>query len=290
MNNTSYHHNIFTYYGLSTIGGYSTVVPIDYLYFLQHAYKKVQFTKNGIVFLFDGNIDILRLLNTRYIVTNMDIKSDAIKPVYHNASDTVYEFKDPLDRVYCASQQVVNKFPKGIPHQLAMLVNKYDRPVIVGQRLVDEKKLTENCKISDLDVYVAKLKFSVTTDRSTLVFIPVNYHPYWRATINGRALDIHHANYTFMTLKVPAGTSKIELKFINTKMTVAAVLYILLGLFVLVLALRTAPTRLQKFAFGLPALLLIGKSLFSIPGIMNLDIPQNRDGTPPVHLQSLPQK
>jgi len=35
---------------------------------------------------------------------------------------------------------------------------------------------------------------------------------------------------------------------------------------------------------------LIGKSLFSIPGIMNMDIPQNRDGTPPVHLQSLPQK
>jgi len=273
MNNTAYHHNIFTYYGLSTIGGYSTIVPNDYLYFIRKAYKNVQVTLNGIVFLFDGNIDVLRLLNARYIVTNLDIKSDAIKPIYKNEVDTLYEFKDPLERAYCASDQIVNPNSRQIPGQLANLVTRYDRPVIVEKRLVEGYKLTKNCKISDLQAFTAKMKFTVDTDQPTLVFIPINYHQYWRATLDGKDLDIHKADYSFMTVVVPAGSSKVVLQFINTKLTIGAILSIALGLIALFLALRRAPNKVQKLAISLPALLLIAKSLFSVPGIMNSEIP-----------------
>ena len=115
MNHTGYHHNILSYYDLSTIGGYETTVPNDYIYFLHKAYQKMHLTLNGILFLFDGNLEILRLLNTHYIVSNLGLNSDLISPVYKNNQETLFKFNDPLDRAYCASDQLVNPDEKSIP-------------------------------------------------------------------------------------------------------------------------------------------------------------------------------
>ncbi len=274
MDHTGYHHNILSYYDLSTLGGYETTAPNDYLYFMREAYKNVHVTLNGILFLFDGKLEILRLLNTRYVISNLDLNSDLIEPVYSNDTETLYQIKNHLDRVYCASDQLVQTETLLIPDQLSQISDKLDRPVIVPQAMVEQSSLTQNCSISDLKVYVSKLEFTVNTDQPTIIFIPVNYHKYWRAELNDSPTQIHKANYSFMALKVDAGTSSIKLEFINSKLTLNAVLLLLLGLVTLLFALLKVQVQWQKLAFVFCALLLIGKSLMSIPGIMNTNIPE----------------
>lgn len=274
MSHTGYHHNILSYYELSTIGGYSTIAPNDFLYFIRHAYKNVKLTLNGILFLFDGNLDVLRLLNARFIISNLPLVSDLITPVYSNEAETLYEFKRPLERVYCASHQIVNPDALQIPGQLAEIASRYDRPVIVTEALVDGKKLTRNCEVAELHVYTSKIEFKVDTDKASLVVIPTNYHQYWRASLNEQDLDIHKADYTFMTLVIPAGTNTVKLEFINHKQTLGAVLFIILGIITIGVALLRVQSGWQKTIFMFLAVLLIGKSLMSIPGVMNTDIPE----------------
>ena len=274
MDHTGYHHNILSYYDLSTIGGYETTVPNDYIYFLHKAYKKMHLTLNGILFLFDGNLEILRLLNTHYIVSNLGIKSNLITPIYENKAETLFKFNDPLERVYCASDQIVNTDKDAIPAQLAELARTLDRPVIVTEPIVNETKLTAQCSISKLNVFTSKMTFDVDSDQASIVFVPVNYHAYWRASIDDEKADIYHANYAFMAIKVGAGKSAVVLEFINTKLTIDAVLLILLGLLSLYVGMTKADKNWQKLLFISCALLLIGKNLMSIPGIMNMDIPE----------------
>ena len=274
MNHTAYHHNILSYYDLSTIGGYSTVAPKDYLYFMREAYQKVHITLNGILFLFDGNLEILRLLNTKFIVSNLALKSDQIEPIYSNEAETLYRFKKPLERAYCASDLLFTKNAEDIPRQLVAAARKFDRPVILSERLLDVQKLTDSCDVSDLKVYKSKLTFNVRTEEPTFVFIPTNYHRYWGASIGGKRIPVYKANYTFMGILVPPGSSQVKLEFLNIMLVWAAVLFILLGLVVITIAWFKVKNPRQRAIVIAAALIIIGKSLLSVPGIMNTDIPE----------------
>ena len=279
MDHTGYHHNILSYYDLSTIGGYETTVPNDYIYFMHKAYKKMHLTLNGILFLFDGNLEILRLLNTRYIVSNLGLNSHLISPIYENNAETLFKFNDPLERAYCASDQIVNSNKDDIPAQLAGLAKTMDRPVIVTSPIVKAGELTENCKVSNLHVYNSKMTFDVETDQSTVVFVPTNYHGYWSARINAEKAPLYRANYAFMAIKADPGTNTVKLEFINTKLTIDAIILILLGFFSLYVGIMRTDKNWQRAVFILCGVLLIGKNLMSIPGIMNTDIPEN----PPIY-------
>jgi len=48
------------------------------------------------------------------------------------------------------------------------------------------------------------------------------YYPGWRATVNGAPAAIHRANYIFRLIEVPAGASRVELRFRPTSVAVGA--------------------------------------------------------------------
>jgi len=274
MDHPGYQHNIPSYYDISTLGGYETTVPNDYLYFMRKAYQSVHVTANGILFLFDGNLEILRLLNTHYVVSNLGLKSDLITEVYKNDAESLYKLNDPLDRAYCVTDQIINPSVYEIPYQLAGIAKTLDRPMIVEKALLETETLTEHCNVSNLNAYSSKLEFDVESDQATIVFIPTNFHQYWNAEINGKSAKIHKANFTFMALVIEPGKSQIKLEFINQKLTLAAVLLIILGLISISIGLTRHSTGWRKAVFILCGVLLIGKNLMSIPGIMNTDIPE----------------
>ncbi len=278
MNHTGYHHNILSYYDLSTLGGYETTAPSDYLYFMREAYRKIHVTLNGILFLFEGQLQILPLLNTRYVVSNLGLQSDHLEPIYENKTEVLYKVKNHQQRAYCASDQIANATILEIPHQFAKLAKMLERPVVLAQPVLADEKLTENCEVSNLKVYSSKLEFDVNTDEATLVFIPTNYHQYWTASVNDTEAEIIKANYTFMAVKVDPGTSHIKLEFINQKLTLAAILLITLGFVCIWVGLSRFSNGWQKPVFLLFGILLIGKNLMSIPGVMNTDVPEK----PPV--------
>ena len=123
-------------------------------------------------------------------------------------------------------------------------------------------------------MYTSKIEFKVETDQPTLVFVPVNYHEYWRAKVNSETAVIYPANYAFMAIRVEAGASEVKFEFINTKLTVNAAILIILGLLSVYAGIMRVKSGWQKLMLITCGVLLIGKSLMSIPGIMNTDIPE----------------
>ena len=272
MSNTSYHHNIFSYYKLATIGGYATTAQNQYLKFLREAYKDVAITANGIVFLMHHHPEILRLLNTRFVVSDIPVASDRVRKVFANEANTLYEITDPLDRVYCGTDQLVIPETDTIPGKLSEAATAYDRPILVTAPLVDKTKLTENCSIADLKVYQGKIDFRATSDEPTLVFIATNHHNNWRARIDGTRTEINAGNYAFMVVRVPAGSSDVQLQYTDQKLFLGALFLIGFGLFVLGYAVLSVNPIWRKLLFALCAVMLIGKNALSVPGLKNVEI------------------
>ncbi len=276
MSNTSYHHNILSYYKLATVGGYATTVRNQYVKFLQEAYKDVAITANGIVFLMNHQPRILRLLNTRFIVTDVPFSSDRVRKVFANEANALYEITDPLDRVYCGSDQLVVPERDAIPGKLSEVAADYDRPILVAAPLVEADKLTGNCAISDLKVYQGRIEFRATTDEPTLIFIAANHHGNWRARINGAEAGISAGNYAFMVIPVSAGSSDVQLQYTDYKLLAGALLLIGLGLFVLGYALLSVNLLWRKVLFALCGLMLIGKNALSVPGLKDVEISERQ--------------
>lgn len=276
MDNTSYHHNILTYYKLATIGGYATTVRNEYIKFLQQAYGDVAITLNGVVFLMGHNPSILRLLNTRYIVTNIPVEDETVSEVSRNNANTLYAINDPLERVYCASDQLIVPKRSRIPKALAKIAGSYDRPVLVTHALVEGQQLTENCMISNLNVYQGNIEFRATSDKPSLVFAPINYHKNWNAVVDGATVEVKEGNYAFMVIPIPAGVSDVKLQYQDQKLVIGAILLLALGIFVLTYGIKATAPAWLKLLFVFCGVLLIGKNALSIPGIKNSHIPERQ--------------
>ena len=71
-----YPPNVLQFYHLPTVGGYWTTAPRRYLDFIDQAYGESQVTANGMLFLFfHGNMNVLRGLGTKYLISDQEIES-----------------------------------------------------------------------------------------------------------------------------------------------------------------------------------------------------------------------
>jgi hypothetical protein len=220
--------------------------------------------------------EILRLLNTRFVVTDIPVSSDRVRKVFANEANALYEIVDPLDRVYCGSDQLVVTERDAIPGKLSEVAAAYDRPILVTAPLVEANRLTENCTVSDLKVYQGRIEFRATTDEPTLIFIAANQHGNWRARINGAKTGISAGNYAFMVIPVAGGSSDVQLQYTDGKLLVGALLLIALGVFVLGYAVLSVNPVWRKVLFALCGLMLIGKNVLSVPGLKNVEISERQ--------------
>jgi hypothetical protein len=55
--------------------------------------------------------------------------------------------------------------------------------------------------------------FDISTAVPGLLFVSQSYHPGWRATANGQETEVLRTNGAFQGIQVPAGRSRVELRF-----------------------------------------------------------------------------
>jgi len=58
-----------------------------------------------------------------------------------------------------------------------------------------------------------ELVYEVESSQNALLFVSENYHPYWRAKVNGKDAQIYRAFSTFMAIDVSQGKSIVELQY-----------------------------------------------------------------------------
>lgn len=75
----------------------------------------------------------------------------------------------------------------------------------------EPKKIEAPWEVKDFTLNRVKVK--VTMPQDGLMMFLDNYHPYWRARLDGKEISIYRANFTFKLVQVPAGVHEIEWVF-----------------------------------------------------------------------------
>ena len=76
--------------------------------------------------------------------------------------------------------------------------------------------------------------FSVEASENGILFVSGNYHPYWKAFVNGKEQKVYKAFSTFRAVEVPKGKSTVELKYYSEPFHIS--LKISLAAFILLIA------------------------------------------------------
>jgi hypothetical protein len=78
--------------------------------------------------------------------------------------------------------------------------------------------------------------FNVTADREGFMVVAGNYHPYWKAYVNGKETKVYKAFGTLRAVQIPAGNSEVRMEYRSAPFhktilvsVIAAVLLIALG-------------------------------------------------------------
>lgn len=269
-----YHPNVLTYYGLATVGGYSTVAPMRYLDFIKHAYGESHVTLNGILFLFFGNLDVLRLLGVKYVISDRELDSDVVDEAVRFDGQFIYRVRDHLSRAYCASDAFVEADERRLLETFGALARDFDRPVVTDAPTGLQGALTEKCEIDALSVFTDRLQMRAATDADTLVVLPYNFSPHWHLTIDGLPATLVRANHTFMAFRLPPGEHRVVAYHRNGRLVAAAVTQILFALLLAAVVIWGRIAGPARALLLILALVIAAKNSFSLPGVRNESVPE----------------
>ena len=274
-NTPIYHPNMLAYYSLPVIGGYLTVASIDYLNFIKQVYGKTRITLNGIMYLFKGgNLDLLRQLNVKYIISDELLETDRAQLAHFNNNNYIYQLLDPLPRAYCASDYIETASEKQATADFIAALERFDRPVVGRDLPVSTGPLPADCSVANLKAYVNKIEFQADSSKQSIVLIPYSYNQFWRATVNDQAANIFRVNSQLMAVPVPAGSSHVEILYRNPYEVASSAIKIAFALIAIGVILTCSSPGIISLALMLVLSVMVWKNIYSLPGIKNNDIPE----------------
>ena len=163
----------------------------------------------------------------------------------------IYKINEPLPRAYLVPNYTVDKHQQDASN----FYNRHKREIqdgntcilcssslpasastsgAIGDLASSSLEPSETCQIIKNDSQSLKLEVNVQKER--VLLFTENFYPAWRATLDGRPLEIHQANYCFMGCLIPPGKHTVSFDFISSSFRVGLLISALTGLVVLALA------------------------------------------------------
>jgi hypothetical protein len=173
--------------------------------------------------------NVLRLTNTRYILTNIPELpfignfSMAKGPVRNASGDTVYLYRLNTETPYSWVTPVAVKAPD--EQVLATLLNPrfdvrraalFDSAANVSaaqnvQALPDPLSIATS--VRHYEPGNVQIDLSAPAPQGASLIVSENYYPGWIAKVDGKAARIGRADYSLIGVELPPGARSIELKF-----------------------------------------------------------------------------
>ncbi len=222
--------NINIMYDLQTIDGYDNYMTkrvsqmIAYIgaeqapYGDRLAYMDKDFSERIAEFL--NRINIVKSLNVKYIISSYHLEDKNLEKVFQdsvtscNVDIYIYKLQGAWPRYFLTNNVEVQE--KVDFDYVVKKIQSKDTPyVIVEGRLPDSFKADsqgsykEVVPISESD----EIKFNLSLERDSFMFVGVSNIPGWKAYIDGKETEIFYANYMFMGVLVPKGEHDIMFKY-----------------------------------------------------------------------------
>ncbi|QTA81893.1 Bacterial membrane protein YfhO domain-containing protein [Desulfonema limicola] len=219
--------NSFSKFGIEDIGGYTSVLPPRYGEFIYLS----QFGSNSsppkinksvsIIFNKFGS-PLLDLINTKYLLfpPNINPALKQLKLVYKGEIN-IYENLNVFPRMFIVPgyQLATSK------QETYKLLGKYSRNDFINKVIlesqpeahfiIDDKiSYTEMKSSINLISYSPnRIKIKTSSKYNGFLIISDNYHPGWKAVIDGKPSEILQANYIMRAIPIKAGKHNVILEF-----------------------------------------------------------------------------
>jgi hypothetical protein len=169
---------------------------------------------DGVQNLAPPDMRVLDVTNTTYIVAPGLLQMPGLTEVYRGRSAVVYRKEGVLPRAYLVGSAVVMSDSAAPAAMLGGTVD-YRTTAILPEALPEGISLggAPTGRVEWLERGANEQRLRVETDRDALLLVLDNYYPAWKATVDGEAVDILRANYTFRAIPVKAGQHEVVLHF-----------------------------------------------------------------------------
>ncbi|RNC83663.1 MAG: hypothetical protein ED557_07710 [Balneola sp.] len=168
--------------------------------------------------LFSGsqgiNLDLLRVLNTKYITYTPGLNLAGLTPVFQSNSGVVYEVSNVLPKAFFADSTVTANSPNEAYELIYSGRTDFSKMAIVegfdAETYMDSTSTVEVLTYN----YGAEMSFNLKrSEPGFLVISEIFYDDGWVALLNGEEVQIHKTNYLLRGIQIPAGEHTLELDF-----------------------------------------------------------------------------
>jgi len=233
--------------GFDGVGGYNPLVMLQYLDFTNLANHGRPFPRTPLARFVHhlqpqrADSALFDAASIRYVLTTTPIATEGLEPIggYPGSPSLqrptyLYENVDALPRAYLAYRTQHTSGPEEYATVLGdgfdgrhTTVVEGEAPVLDGPATITPvKRVAERPEV---------LHFDVAPERPALLVVTDTWYPGWRAWVDGVESPVFRANAHFRGVAVPAGASRVDLRFepwtFRTGATIStAALLIILGL------------------------------------------------------------
>jgi hypothetical protein len=174
-----------------------------------------------------GNPTFWALTNSHYFLTDIDsLPIEGAKrvagPLKNASGTTVSLFELPGEQPFAWVTPVIVKYPDQSVLEAFRAPNFPVRSVA----LFDTSSRTEAATITALPAPLAlattvsryepghiALSLSAPAPKGSALVVSENYYPGWRATVDGKAVNVERADFVLMGIPLPEGARQVELRF-----------------------------------------------------------------------------
>jgi len=164
---------------------------------------------------------LLNLVNARYIVTPRPVQLEVpgFPEVYDRENVRVYENPQALPWFYLVAdaiemadeEAIVVALREGQVDLTQMAILEVPPPPGMEAATGIDQGDEVECLTYDPAEGLVQLQVSCTDSR--LLVVSHNYHPHWRAYVDGEEVGIRRANYVWQAIQVESGEHQVELRY-----------------------------------------------------------------------------
>ena len=241
-------------YGLQQALGTDGMDPERYVFMLVHLLR-------------DGQLDLPRpewstsalkldsplfeQLAARIVVTRKgELVPEHFRLLHENAQIRIYENPRAAPR----AQLFTKAFLFDANDRYRLLRMPHDQAIMLEGKEVPrlEGPLMQKGSVSFVKRGANQLELESKSDGAAWLLLRDNFHPAWKAMIDGKPAKIHRANFSFRAVQIPKGEHKIHFYFAFTAWT-TGVFFGFLGMFILLTLLVLDRVLLATPRTGFPA-------------------------------------
>jgi hypothetical protein len=171
--------------------------------------------------LWGGNLRLASLCGVRYLVMSRPVRTRTIRPVFESPGHVINENTEALPRAFLARQVRVFGDPNEMLAEILggksdlSDIALFEKPVesLPPPNLGD----SERGKVTDIQTEPCWFKMRTQAPGPRQLVLTETYHPEWRCTIDGKPVPIELTDWTFMSVRVPAGEHAVEWRFESTR-------------------------------------------------------------------------